>query len=247
MLQQPRLPEQNQLPQNLSRQECPQEARPKTREQQDHHYCKPTSCCHRDTTGAITKASTRKSKPTRAAARVREGEKLVVRKFDPDDLSSFRREFSVLSAVSQLAPLVGHAPRLIEADSSSGVLILSYPSVHWTTLSQRVEDSCLDLDTLLEMKGKLHSYVELLYCHGVAYRFKQDCVFVIKKASGRWALYLGGWRNAELCATPSQLRSTEWEKQKAKELDEIDRLFALLCARVGATGICGVMVAKDGG
>ncbi|KAK3934117.1 hypothetical protein QBC46DRAFT_400632 [Diplogelasinospora grovesii] len=201
-------------------------ARPKTREQQDHYYYKPTSCCHRDTTGVIIKASTRKSKPTRAAARVREGEKLVVRKFNLDDLSSFRREFSVLSAVSQLAPLIGHAPRLIEADSSFSVLILSYLSVHWTTLSQRVKDSYLNLDTLLEMKGKLHSYVKLLYCYNVAYRFKQDCVFIIKKASG-------GWRNAELYAT--------------LKLDEIGRLFALLCARVGAIGICGVMVAKDGG
>lgn len=136
-----------------------------------------------------------------------------------------------MSAVSKIPALVNHAPRVVKADPSSGVLVLSTPSLYWTPLLHSMEASKLGLDQLLELKQKLRSYVKLLYSHGVAYRVKHNFVFPAQKLSGRWVLYLGGWMDADLCPDSSQLEPTEWREREAKQLDEIERLFELLVRR----------------
>lgn len=112
-----------------------------------------------------------------------------------NQISSFFRQSSALDAVSQFPSLRDHVPKVLKADSRSSVLVLSYPSLHWATLLQLIEDSALGLDTLLELEQKLRCYIELLYANGVAYCIKQNCVFPVKQSSGRWTLYLGGWKD----------------------------------------------------
>lgn len=147
----------------------------------------------------------------------------------------------MLYQVSQLRSLTIHTPKIVAADSRSRVLVLSYPRLYWTTLRQRVEDSELDLATLLKMKQELRSNIELLYEHGVAYRFKEDCVFPIRKTSGGWVLYLGGWRDASFYPFSE---TTELQKQKAEQLERIEDHFKLLCAPASAAR--DVTLAPDG-
>lgn len=117
------------------------------------------------------------------------------------------------------------------------MLVLSYPRLHWTTLGQRVTDSVLDVETLLGMKKELVSNIELLYEHGVAYNIKENCVFPVKKASGGWVLYLGGWADASFYPFSG---SDELERRKTEQLKRIEDHFELLCARASATsGVTG--------
>lgn len=136
-----------------------------------------------------------------------------------------------MTAVSNIRALRSCTPQLAMADRSSGVIVLSTPSLRWRPLSCRVESPKVDLNQLLEMKQTLRSYLESLYSHGVAYRVKHEYTFPVQKMSLRWVLYLGGWHDAELCADPSQLVSPEWKEREAKELREIERIFELVVMR----------------
>lgn len=109
--------------------------------------------------------------------------------------------------------------------------MLSYPRLHWATLRQRVEDSALDHDTLLKIKQELRSNIELLYEHGVAYRFKEDCVFPVKKTSGGWVLYLGGWKDASFFPFSEK---ANLQKKMKEQLEKIEDHFKLLCTPVSA-------------
>lgn len=84
----------------------------------------------------------------------------------------------------------------------------------------------MDLHSLLEMQQALLDYVGQLYSKGVAYHVKPEYMCPVKKASGRWKLYLGGWMEAGFDPTESQLRPTEWKRQKTTQCDEIKRIFA---------------------
>ncbi|KAJ6003567.1 hypothetical protein N7522_006259 [Penicillium canescens] len=189
---------------------------------------KPQGCQRIKATGAITKAYISVQK----TAQPIKGKRWETCKFDPSDHLSFDREFSVLYQVSQLRSLTIHTPKIVQADSRSRVLVLSYPRLHWATLQQRVEDSALDLDTLLKIKQELRSNIELLYKHGIAYRFKKDCVFPVRKASGGWALYLGGWRDASFFPFPE---TAELQKKLTEQLVKMDQHFKLLWTSVSAT------------
>jgi hypothetical protein len=90
---------------------------------------------------------------------------------------------------------------------------------------QRVEASAFGLDTLLELKLKLCSYIELLYRNGVAFRVKQDYVYPVKKASGKWTLYLGGWQDVGFYPQ-SQWKSARLKELRTGQLDRIERFFA---------------------
>lgn len=195
---------------------------------------------------AVTKASMRDRNPFRTANTVGKSDRHKIRKFSPDDISSFYHEASALKTVSRLPPLRDHAPKVIKADPLSGVLVLSYPRLHWAPLLQRVEASAFGLETLLELKLKLCSYIEVLYRNGVAYRVKQDCVYPVKKASGKWALYLGGWQDVGFYPHRSQLKSARLKELKTEQLDGIERFFALLCTRATATAESGVMKGAKG-
>ncbi|KAJ5143293.1 uncharacterized protein N7515_002080 [Penicillium bovifimosum] len=136
-----------------------------------------------------------------------------------------------MTAVSRIPALVNHAPRIVKADPSSGVIVLSSPKLYWYPFLQSLEAEWFGLDKLLELKQTLRSYVELLYSHGVAYRIKHNFVFPARTTSGRWRVYLGGWMDAEYCPDPRHLESTEWRARETRELDEIERLFDLLVRR----------------
>jgi hypothetical protein len=212
----------------------------------------------RTATGAVTKAST----AIRTTTRPRKGELWETRKvclpyhrgqlsmrphhrfclqFSPNDRLSYHREVTVLSTVSRLRPQSVHAPKIISDDPRSGVLVLSYPRLRWATLAQRIGASEFGLDTLRQMKDELCSFIELLYGNGVAYLFREDCVFPVKLASGHWALYLGGWKDANFCPFSDRLdsaqlkeRQRKLEKWKAKQLEKIESHFALLRTRATA-------------
>lgn len=117
-------------------------------------------------------------------------------------------------------------PQVFEPDSAGKVFWIISPRVHFVPLLLRAKTRALDLDTLLEMQQALLKYVGQLYSSGIAYYVKPHYMCPVKKESGRWKLYLGGWMEADFQPTESQLRSTEWERQEAAQCDEIKRIFA---------------------
>lgn len=110
--------------------------------------------------------------------------------------------------------------------------MLGSPKVHWTPLRRRVNEPVLDLDSLLQMKRELLDYVRLLYVKGVEYKVKPNNLFPIRKSAGGWLLYLGGWVETDFCSTPARIQSPEWKAQEKEQLDEVERMFTELCARV---------------
>ncbi|KAJ5591911.1 uncharacterized protein N7459_002280 [Penicillium hispanicum] len=184
-------------------------------------------------TGAVVKAPTHAPKVRQTAVRARKGnpEHLLIHTHPPDDPTSYERELSVITAVSRIPALVDHAPRIVNVDPSSGVIVLSTPKLYWNPFWHSLEAGKFGLEQLLDLKEKLRSYVVLLYSHGVAYRVKHDFVFPARTMSGRWVLYLGGWMDADFCPDPSHLELTEWREREAKQLNEIERLFDLLARR----------------
>lgn len=134
----------------------------------------------------------------------------------------------MMSTVARIAAFTNHAPRLIQADPGSRVIVLSTPSLRWFPLLYHVQASKFDLNQLLEFKHKLRHYVKLLYSHGVAYRVKHNYIFPVQKLSGRWVLHLGGWLDAGYCSDSSHLESTEWRERETNQINEIERLFGLL-------------------
>ncbi|KAF4762461.1 hypothetical protein HAV15_006689 [Penicillium sp. str.  len=138
---------------------------------------------------------------------------MIFHQFHPDSFAALRREYTVLSIISQIPSPIGH-PRIISADFQSGILVLGSPKVHWKPLRRRVNEPVLDLDSLLQMKRELLDYVRLL------------------KSAGGWLLYLGGWVETDFCSTPDRIQSAEWKAQEKEQLDEVERMFTELCARV---------------
>ncbi|KAJ5505328.1 hypothetical protein N7453_004285 [Penicillium expansum] len=158
-------------------------------------------------------------------------ERGIVCEFHPDSFAALRREYSVLSIISQIPSPIGH-PRIISADFQSGVLVLGSPKVYWTPLWRRVNKPVLDLDSLLQMKHELLDYVRLLYIKGVEYKVKPNNLFPIRKSAGGWLLYLGGWAETDFCSTQDRIQSPEWKAQEKEQLDEVERMFTELSARV---------------
>ncbi|KAJ5153976.1 uncharacterized protein N7500_009415, partial [Penicillium coprophilum] len=78
-------------------------------------------------TGAIVKAPIHESKVGQTVVRARKGnpEYLLIYIYPLDDLASYKRELSVITAISRIPALVDHAPRIVKADPSSGIIILS--------------------------------------------------------------------------------------------------------------------------
>ncbi|KAJ5700709.1 hypothetical protein N7536_003722 [Penicillium majusculum] len=155
----------------------------------------------------------------------------IVYEFHPDSFAALRCEYTVLSIISQIPSPIGH-PRIISAGFQSGILVLGSPKVHWKPLRRRVNEPVLDLDSLLQMKRELLDYVRLLYVKGVEYKVKPNNLFPIRKSAGGWLLYLGGWVETDFCSTPDRIQSAEWKAQEKEQLDEVERMFTELCARV---------------
>lgn len=143
------------------------------------------------------------------------------------DLTSFEQGLSLFSRLRHIPRQTCHAPQLVASDSGSRTIVLRKPDLHWVPLRLRAKDAKLDVSTLLDLKEKLRVCVSLLYSHGVAYKVKPDCVFLVKGSSS-WMLYLGGWTDAEVCSERERSQSTEWDSQKAAQLDEVERVFAPL-------------------
>ncbi|QKX53253.1 uncharacterized protein TRUGW13939_00329 [Talaromyces rugulosus] len=217
-------------------------------QQQDRDSCTSTNSSCRDMAiDDVTKASMRHHNTFRTANIVGNNERHEIRKVSLDDLSSFYNEAFALKRVSRLPLLRDHAPKVIKADPLSGILVLGYPRLHWAPLLQRVEASAFGLETLLELKLKLCSYIGVLYRNGVVYRVKQDCVYPVKRASGKWTLYLGGWQDVGFYPQ-SQWKSAALKELKTEQLDRIESFFALLCTRATAIAESGAMNgAKDQG
>ncbi|KAF9882626.1 hypothetical protein FE257_005951 [Aspergillus nanangensis] len=149
--------------------------------------------------------------------------KVVSRRFvDGDSV----REYHVLKTLRQIrSKLIDH-PHVSEPKSAGKAFCIKSPRVRFVPLLLRAKTGAMDLDSLLEMQQALLDYVGLLYSKGVAYHVKPEYMCPVKKASGRWKLYLGGWMEAGFDPTESQLRPTEWERQKTTQCDEIKRIFA---------------------
>lgn len=133
-----------------------------------------------------------------------------------------------MSTVARIPALANHAPRLIQADPDSRVVVLSGPRRRWFPLLCYLRSSMFGLEQLLELKQTLRQYVELLYNHGVAYRVKYNFIFPYQKSSGRWVLHLAGWLDAGYCSDSAHLESTEWKERKTKQMNEIERIFGLI-------------------
>ncbi|KAJ5950430.1 uncharacterized protein N7479_008843 [Penicillium vulpinum] len=173
-------------------------------------------------------------------------ERGMVCEFHPDSFAALRREYSVLSIISQIPSPIGH-PRIISADFESGVLVLACPKVYWTPLWRRVNEPALDLDSLLQMKRELLDYIQLLYLKGVEYKVKPNNLFPLRKSAGGWLLYLGGWVETDFCSTPGRIQSAEWKAQEKEQLNEVERMFTELCARVNERdkAVCNVAKHDD--
>lgn len=143
-------------------------------------------------------------------------------------MESYDRELSIMSTIGHISALINRAPRLIQADPDSRVIVLSSPSLRWFPLLYHMQASKFDLNQLLAFKKELRQYVELLYSHGVAYRVKHNSVFPAQRSSGRWVLHLSGWLDADYCSDSSHLKSMEWTERVTKQMNEIERLFGLL-------------------
>ncbi|OQE24935.1 hypothetical protein PENFLA_c009G10098 [Penicillium flavigenum] len=152
-------------------------------------------------------------------------ERGIVCEFHPDSFAALRHEYSVLS----------------------GVLVLGSPKVRWTPLWQRVNEPVLDLDSLLQMKRELLDYVRSLYGKGVEHKVKPNNLFPIRKSAGGWLPYLGGWMETDFCSIPDRIQSAEWKAQENEQLNEVNRMFTDLCARVNERdkAICNALVKRD--
>ncbi|KAJ5803779.1 uncharacterized protein N7518_000082 [Penicillium psychrosexuale] len=158
-------------------------------------------------------------------------EKWTVCEFHPDCFTGLHREYSVLSIISQIRSPIGH-PRIIRADLKSGILVQASPKVIWTPLRLRIYEAKLDLDSLLQMKRELVDYVRLLYAKGIEYKVKPDWLFPLRKLSGGWLLFLGGWAETNFCSIPDRIQSAEWKAQETEQLDGVERMFTELRARL---------------
>ncbi|KAJ5143315.1 uncharacterized protein N7515_002102 [Penicillium bovifimosum] len=86
------------------------------RQKSDHHGHKSTVGRRAVLMGAAVKPPTSEPKVGRTVA------------YDP---ASYEREFSVMTAVSRIPALVNHAPRIVKADPSSGIIVLNSPKLYW--------------------------------------------------------------------------------------------------------------------
>ncbi|KAJ5882841.1 uncharacterized protein N7473_011103 [Penicillium subrubescens] len=116
-------------------------------------------------------------------------------------------------------------PRVSELDSASRAFLIISPRLRFAPLLLRVKDRSLDLDSLLEMQRAVLDYIRLLYSKGVSYQVRQEYMCPVKKASGRWKLYLGGWMEAGYNPNGCQLWPAEWKEQEASQCAEIERIF----------------------
>lgn len=106
------------------------------------------------------------------------------------------------------------------------------PKIIWTPLRLRIYEAKLDLDSLLQMKRELVDYVRLLYAKGIEYKVKPDWLFPLRKLSGGWLLFLGGWAETNFCSIPDRIQSAEWKAQETEQLDGVERMFTELRARL---------------
>ncbi|KAI3065178.1 hypothetical protein CBS147339_9144 [Penicillium roqueforti] len=130
---------------------------------------------------------------------------------------------SGLFASSIPTALLGYIP---------GIIVQASPKIIWTPLRLRIYEAKLDLDSLLQMKRELVDYVRLLYAKGIEYKVKPDWLFPLRKLSGGWLLFLGGWAETNFCSIPDRIQSAEWKAQETEQLDGVERMFTELRARL---------------